>query len=376
MAPSVPIDREEILEGIRGWVEIETPTIEPEAVNQLVTKVENDYLALGATTERIPGRDGFGDLLKVRTPWGGDKPGLLVLAHLDTVHPLGTLEHNLRFRVEGDRAYGPGIYDMKGGGYLGFYAFQQFRKHNLETPLPITFLYNSDEELSSQSSRPVIEEEARKARYVLVLEPAREGGKVVTARKGSARFNIRITGRPSHSGSKHAEGRSAIKELARQIIDLEAMTDYDTGLTVNVGVISGGTRPNVIPETATAMVDMRVPTAEIADEAVVKVLSLKPYDPDVKVEVTGELKRPPYERLPHNIEIFEHAKRLAAEIGFELRDLKTGGGSDGNFTASTIPTLDGMGVDGAGAHTFDEHLLVSSLEPRATLVIRLMETLS
>ena len=376
MAPSVPIDREEILEGIRGWVEIETPTVEPEAVNRLVTKVENDYRALGATTQRIPGRDGFGDLLKVRTPWGDDSPGVLVLAHLDTVHPKGTLEKDLRFRVEGDRAYGPGIYDMKGGGYLGFYAFRQFRRQNRETPLPITFLYNSDEELSSPTSRPVIEEEAGKARYVLVLEPAREGGKIVTARKGSARFNIRITGRPAHSGSKHAEGRSAIKELARQIIALEEMTDYETGLTVNVGVISGGTRPNVIPATATAYVDMRVPTAEIAEEAVAKVLALKAYDPDVTVEVTGELKRPPYERLPHNIELFAHAKELAAEIGFELRDLKTGGGSDGNFTARTVPTLDGLGVDGTGAHTFEEHLLVSSLEPRAALVIRLMETLS
>ena len=375
MAPSIPIDQDEYLGGIRSWVEIKSPTVEPEAVNRLVAKVERDCAELGAATERIPGRNGFGDHLKVRTPWGGDGPGLLILAHLDTVHPMGMLEKDLRFRVEGDRAYGPGIYDMKGGGYLAFHALRQLRRHDRETPLPITFLYTSDEELSSPTSRPLIEEEGRKARYVLVPEPAREGGKVVTARKGSARFNIHITGRAAHSGSRHAEGRSAVKELAKQILVLEGMTDYESGLTVNVGVISGGTRPNTIPERASAVVDLRIPTADLAESAVAKVLALKPYDPDIRIEVSGGLKRPPYERLPHNIELFERAKVVAAEIGIDLKDIATGGGSDGNFTANTVPTLDGLGVDGAGAHTLDEHLLVSSLAPRATLLLRLLQTL-
>lgn len=376
MTASLPIEQGEILEGIRGWVEIETPTREPETVNRLSAEVERAYAALGATTERIPGRDGFADHLKIRMPWGGDGPGLLVLCHLDTVHPTGTLAGSLPFRIEGDRAYGPGIYDMKGGGYIAYYALRRLRDAGRETPLPVTLMYTSDEELGSPTSRPHIEAAAKDARYVLLPEPAREGGRVVTARKGTARFDIRVTGRPAHAGSKHAEGRSAIKELARHILALEAMTDYESGLTVNVGVVAGGTRPNVIPETATAEVDLRLPTPEIGEKAISEVLALKPYDPDIWIEVSGGEERPPYERLAHNVALFERAKALAAEIGFGLEDMATGGGSDGNFTAATVPTLDGLGVDGAGAHTLEEHLLVSSLVPRTKLLLRLMETLS
>ncbi len=367
-------DTSEILDGVRGWVEVETPTDCPEAINGLMDKVGADYAELGAIVERIPGSDGYGDLLRVRSPWGGDGPGVLVLSHLDTVHPIGTLE-TMPFRIDGDIAYGPGIYDMKGGAYLGFNGFRELVRTGRETPLPITFLYVSEEEVGSPISRDHIIAAAEQARYVLVTEPAREGGKIVTARKGSARFDISIFGKASHSGARHQDGRSAIKELARQILDLEAMTDYDLGLTVNVGVVGGGTRANVVPAQAQAMVDMRVPTPAVAETAIAKVQAIEPYDPDVRIEIAGGLNRPPYEKGPEIAALFDHARTLAADIGFDLQDLKTGGGSDGNLTAHLAPTLDGLGIDGKGGHTNYEQLYISSIAPRAELMFRLLETL-
>ena len=368
-------DSKEILAGIQEWVEIETPTNDAAAVNRLMDKVAADFDALGARVERIPGRDGYGDLISARTPWGGDGPGVLVLSHLDTVHPLGTIEHQ-PFKVEGDIAYGPGIYDMKGGAFLGFNAYRHLVRQDATTPLPVTFLYVSEEEVGSPFSRDRIKEEAGRARYVLVTEPAREGGKIVTARKGSARFTIKATGQAAHSGARHQDGRSAIKELAHQIIAVEAMTDYETGLTVNVGIINGGTRANVVPAEASMLIDLRLPTPEVAAAAIKAVEGLTPYDKDVRLEVSGGLNRAPYEKSPGIAALFEHAKGLAAGIGFTLEDLKTGGGSDGNLTADLAPTLDGLGADGKGAHTEFEQIYVSSLVPRATLMCRLLETLT
>ena len=211
-----PLDVTEILDGIRAWVEIESPTTDAAAVNRVVDKVASDYATIGAKMERIPGRDGFGDHLLVTSPWGGDGPGILVLSHLDTVHDIGMLATRLKFRVEGDVAYGPGIYDMKGGAHIAFAAMRQLARLGKETALPIRHLFVSEEEVGSPTSREVIEREARRAKYVLVTEPAREGGKVVTARKGVARFDLHIQGRAAHSGARHGDGRSAIKELALQ----------------------------------------------------------------------------------------------------------------------------------------------------------------
>ncbi len=369
------IDAEEILDGIRGWVEQESHTADVDGVNAMMTLAEAAYADAGALVERVPGRDGYGDHIVARSPWGGDQPGILVLSHLDTVHPRGTLE-NQPFKVEGDIAYGPGIYDMKGGAYLGLYAFRHLTRAGRETPLPVTQLFVSDEEVGSPTSEGLITELARGAKYVLVTEPAREGGKIVTARKGSARFVITATGQPAHSGARHSDGRSAIKEMARQILALEEMTDYDRGLTINVGLVSGGTGVNVVPAGCTAEVDVRVPTPPIADEIIARIQGLQPFDPDVEIAVTGGLNRPPYEKMPEIAALFDHARALAAEIGFELEDLKTGGGSDGNFTAAIAPTLDGLGVDGKGGHTHYEQLYISSLEPRANLMLRLFETLT
>lgn len=373
-APSNPFDTKTILDGIRRWVEIETPTEAPEQVNKLATMVADGYRGLPATVERVAGRDGRGDHLVARSAWGQDEPGILVLSHLDTVHPMGFIQR-LPFHIEGDSAFGPGIYDMKGGAYLAFHAFGQICAAPERSPLGITQLYVSDEEIGSPTSRALIEAEGRKAKYVLVTEPARDGGKIVTGRKGVARFEVFIKGVPSHSGTRPEDGRSAIRELGNVIQTLEGMNDLKRGVTVNVGVVRGGTKPNVIAEEAYAEVDMRVPSIADADELVPKILGLKSRTEGVDVKVTGELNRPPYEKGNAGAALYEHAKTLAAEIGFELIDTKTGGGSDGNFTAPHTATLDGLGVDGKGAHTHYEQLYISSIEPRARLLHRLYQTL-
>jgi glutamate carboxypeptidase len=369
-----PFDTLTILDGIRSWVEIETPTDAPAQVNKLAGVVADLYRDLPARVERIPGRDGCGDHLVARSTWGQDAPGILILSHLDTVHPMGFIER-LPFKVEGDSAFGPGIYDMKGGAYLAYHAFRQVSAAGARSPLGITQLYVSDEEIGSPTSRALIEREGQKAKYVLVTEPARDGGKIVTGRKGVGRFKVSIKGVPSHSGTRPQDGRSAIRELANVIQTLEAMNDLKRGITVNVGVVKGGTRPNVIAEEAHAEVDARLPTFADADEIVPRILNLKSRSEGVSVTVTGELNRPPYEKGNAGAALYEHARTLASEIGFELVDTFTGGGSDGNFTAPYTATLDGLGVDGKGAHTHYEQLYISSLEPRARLLHRLYQTL-
>ena len=373
-AASNPFDTQAILDGIRRWVEIETPTEAPEQVNKLATMVADGYRDLPASVERVAGRDGRGDHLVARSAWGQDQPGILVLSHLDTVHPMGFIQR-LPFHIEGDSAFGPGIYDMKGGAYLAYHAFRQICAMPERSQLGITQLYVSDEEIGSPTSRALIEAEGRKAKFVLVTEPARDGGKIVTGRKGVARFEVFIKGVPSHAGTRPEDGRSAIRELGNVIQTLEGMNDLKRGVTVNVGVVRGGTKPNVIAEEAYAEVDMRVPTIGDADELMPKILGLKSRTEGVDVKVTGELNRPPYEKGNAGAALYEHARTLAAEIGFELIDTKTGGGSDGNFTAPHTATLDGLGVDGKGAHTHYEQLYISSLEPRARLLHRLYQTL-
>src|ERR1700744_1278254 len=373
-SPANPFDSKAILDGIRRWVEVETPTEAPEQVNKLAAIVADGYRDLPASVERVAGTDGRGDHLAARSAWGQDQPGILVLSHLDTVHPMGFIQR-LPFRIEGDSAFGPGIYDMKGGAYLAYHAFRQICAAPERSQLGITQLYVSDEEIGSPTSRALIEAEGRKAKYVLVTEPARDGGKIVTSRKGVARFEVFIKGVPSHAGTRPEDGRSAIRELGNIIQTLEAMNDLARGVTVNIGVVKGGTKPNVIPEEAYAEVDMRVATIADANELVPKILNLTSKTEGVSVKVTGELNRPPYEKSTAGPALFEHAKKLAAEIGFELRDSYSGGGSDGNFTAPFAATLDGLGVDGQGAHTHYEQMYISSIEPRTRLLYRLYQTL-
>jgi glutamate carboxypeptidase len=374
MTAQNPFDPACILDGIRGWVEIETPTDAPAQVNRLATLVADLYRDLPASVERIPGQQGCGDHLVTRSSWGQDAPGILILSHLDTVHPMGFIAR-LPFKVEGDSAFGPGIYDMKGGAYIAHHAFRQLCAAGACSPLGITQIYTSDEEIGSPTSRALIEAEGQRAKYVLVTEPARDGGKIVTGRKGVGRFKVFIKGTPAHAGTRPQDGRSAVRELANVIHTLEGLNDLSRGITVNVGVVRGGTRPNVIAEEAHAEVDARLPTIADADEIVPKILNMKSRTEGVSVTVTGELNRPPYEKGNAGAALYEHARALAAEIGFDLVDTFTGGGSDGNFTAPHTATLDGLGVDGKGAHTHYEQLYISSLEPRARLLHRLYQTL-
>ena len=371
------IDAAEILEGIRSWVEIETPSTDAAAVNVLVEKVCRDLAALGASVERVPGRDGKGDHIRARSPWGGDRPGILLVSHLDTVWEKGTLARK-PFKVEGDKVTGPGVYDMKSGGYMGFYAYRHLVRQARESKLPITFLFMADEEIGSPTSRELIEETAKGAKYALVLEPARPNGAVVTARKAVGRFVLEVEGVAAHAGVNHELGRSAVAELARQILALEAMTDYASGDTVNVGVASGGTVgfANVVPGRARAEIDFRCPDAASAAALTARIEALKPQTRDTSLRIEGGVNRPAYIRDAGVAGLYEHANGLAGELGFELPEVPTGGGSDCNFTAAMgVPTLDGLGAVGAGAHAEHEHILLSSLEPRTKLLLRLLETL-
>lgn len=376
-AKNVPvIDGDEILEGVLRWVDIESPSHDGDAVNHMVDHVEEGLAVLGLHVDRTPGRDGFGDILTARTPWGGDGPGILVLSHIDTVHPIGTKEERNVIRREGDKVYGPGIYDMKAGAYCAFYAMRHIVRCNEETPLPVTFMYIPEEEVGSPTSRDMIVEQAKRNKYVLVTEPAREGGKIVTARNGRLQYTVKVTGRPSHAGSRHMDGRSAITEMAKQILRMEELTDYDAETTCSVGTITGGTMTNVVPHECEVTVDLRVPNVEAQQKIIDFFDDLQPFDSDCVVEVEGGVDRPPYDKFPGIEALFQHAKGLAAEIGFELQDLKTGGGSDGNFTGALgIPTLDGLGADGHGAHSYDEFIYYSSLEQRSKLMLRLLQTL-
>src|SRR5438046_482632 len=246
MSHHASVDLGAMMSGLQRWVETESPTRDKAAVNRMVDVVQSDVADLAVTVERVPGKDGFADNLIVRNQAAGSGGGILIMSHIDTVHPIGTLAGPLPFRRDGDKLFGPGLYDMKGGACLALDAFRRVVTAR-SSRLPLTFLFTPDEEVGSPTSREVIEREAKRARYVLVTEPARDGGKVVTARKGVGRFELRTDGVPAHSGARHHAGHSAIKEMARQILAIEGMTDYARGVTTTVGMVSGGTAPNVIP---------------------------------------------------------------------------------------------------------------------------------
>ena len=344
----------------------------------MAAMVERHAKAAGLAAQLTSLGDQTGPLLYISNRAAGDgRAGILVLAHLDTVHPLGTLQQN-PCRIEGDRLYGPGGYDMKGGIYLALTALGQLAAPG-STELPVDFLLVPDEETGSCHSRASIERYARQACYALVCEPARaDAGKCVTARKGTGMLRLKVQGRPAHAGVQHELGRSAIREMAHQVLALEAMTDYARGITVSVGTISGGTVTNTVPSQCEAMVDFRVPDMQSAADLLAKMRALKPVGPDVTLEIDAELNRPPMVRTAAVAELLARAQAWAAAAGFALEDAPmTGGGSDANFTAALgIPTLDGLGVDGDGAHSLHEYLLLSTLAPRLTFWTLLLKNLS
>lgn len=372
-ALDLPFDAEAMLPGLRHWVECESPTYDAAAVNRMMAIAARDLALLGARIEAIPGRMDFGDCLRATFPHpkAGTEPGILVLGHLDTVHPLGTLAA-LPFRREGNRLYGPGVYDMKGGNFIALEAIRQLLRAGIPTRRPVTVLFTSDEEVGSPSTRDLIEAEAARHAVVLVPEPARPDGGVVTGRYAIARFNLRTVGRPSHAGARLADGRSAIREMCRQVVAIEAMTT--DSVTYSVGVIRGGQWVNCVATYCDAESLTMAKRQEDLDEAVERMLSLRPIGEEVRLEVTRGVTRPVWEPDARVMALYETARGIANRIGFDITQQSSGGGSDGNFTgAMGIPTLDGLGVQGAGGHTLEEHLLLDSLVPRARLLAGLLQ---
>ncbi len=368
--------QEAILSAIRALVEHESKSRAEGPLNELADFVAAQLRDLGGGVELIA-EPGYGTHLRARFDFGHDtrEPHLLVIGHLDTVWPLGTLAR-LPFRITPEgHAHGPGIFDMKSGIAILLEAIRTIRQQELATKRPLTVLLTCDEEIGSKTSRPLVEEEAQNAAAALVLEPPVTGGIVKTGRKGIGTFTIRALGRAAHAGLDPAKGVNAIVELAHQTVRLAALNNYEQGVTVSVGIVNGGTGINVVPAEAEAKVDVRFWTSEDGEQVVNAIRGLTPTLAEAQLEITGGVNRPPMPRSERNIALFEHARELAAEIGFALEDTVVGGGSDGNFTAALgVPTLDGLGVDGAGAHAEHEHILISDIPRRAALLTRLLQT--
>ena len=361
-----------LLAELRGWVEAETPTTDPIAVNRLIDRCQRELTAVGGALERVPGRDGYGDTLICRTP--GEGAPVVVAGHLDTVWDHGTLAGSMPWRIDGAKAHVPGIYDMKAGSFMAFHSVREILRQKIPTKRPITLLLTPDEEVGSPTSRAPIEAAARGARAVLIPEPAGAGGACVTARKGVGRFDIAVRGISAHAGGNWSEGRSAVVALAEIILKIHAMTDLAAGITTNVAPIRGGTRPNVIPPEAGCEVDLRVPTVALGEQIEAAIVGLAYQRDGITVTVKGGMNRPPFAETPEIRALYAQAKSLAAKHGYELPVQHRGGGSDGNFTAALgTPTLDGLGCTGAGAHAPFEHILWQDLGPRCATLCALLE---
>jgi len=372
---NLPFDAEAMLEGLRPWIECESPTWDAGAVNRIMDLAARELALMGARIERIPGRMSFGDCVRARFPHPKeDEPGILIMGHMDTVHPVGTLAQ-LPFRRDGERCYGPAICDMKGGNYVALEAIRQLARAGIETPLPITVLFTPDEEVGTPSTRDILEAEAARHRYALVPEPATSEGGVVTGRYAIARFNLETVGRPSHAGARLAEGRSAIRAMARKVIEIESMTTDDC--TFSVGVIHGGQWVNCVATTCRAEALSMAKRQADLDQGVERMLALSGTADDVAFNVTRGVTRPVWEPDGATMALYATARGIAKSIGFDIPHKSAGGGSDGNFTgAMGIPTLDGLGVQGAGYHTLDEHIFIDSLVQRGKLMAGLLATLS
>ena len=370
--------RDEIVSTIRELVEIESPSDNKAAADRLAETVAQQFSQLGGDVQIHQAKD-FGNHLQVDFPGNAAAKPLMLLGHYDTVYPLGTLA-TMPCRAVGNKLTGPGVLDMKSGIALVLHALAALQDWHKEAcygglPRPVTVLLVSDEEVGSDSSRAITESLAKKAAAVLVLEPSYGlKGAVKTARKGVGEYLVRVTGKASHAGLDFQKGVNAILELARQIEKISSFTDLKKGLTVNVGTVSGGSRTNVVPAEATAQVDVRI--ARIKDAAGIdkKMRSLRPFNRKCKIEITGGINRPPMERTAGVAALYAQAAAIARDLGWKLGEAAVGGGSDGNFTASMgIPTLDGLGAVGDGAHAPHEHILISELPRRAALIAGLIE---
>ncbi len=364
----------DLLSCVTAFVELESPSTDKAALDRagqfLAGRFERD---LAARVEWFPVTD-QGNHFAARV--GSGHRQILLLGHHDTVWPVGTIDR-MPCRVEGDRLTGPGVYDMKGGTIQALFALQAVQALGLGKDKTFVFLGNADEEIGSHTSRQVIEDLARASECVLVLEPgAGVRGAAKLWRKGVGAYRLKVQGVASHAGGAPEKGRSALLELAHQIIDLQALNDFDQGVNVNVGVASGGTRSNVVPALAEAHVDLRVPDMAAYAGVHSRIIRRPTFVDGTSVEITGGINRPPMNETPASRRIYEKAAAAAAAEGVDLPVGGAGGGSDGNFTAALgVPTLDGLGAVGSGAHADHEHVLVSTIAPRVAWLARFLADL-
>ncbi len=363
----------EMLDVIRELVTQETPSSDKPRLDAFAARLAERFTAVGAQVDVIPA-EGRGNHVRARFgPQTGERPAL-VLCHYDTVWAVGSLATH-PFRIEDGKAYGPGIFDMQTSLMLSEYALRAVNDLGLTLPRPVTVLMTADEEVGSPTSRELIEDEARQSAYVLVMESPLLGGVLKTSRKGGGTYTLTITGRAAHAGVEPERGISAIQELAHQILKLHSLTDMAKGSTVNVGVVRGGSVSNVVAAQAVAQIDLRSWTQAEADRLCAGVTGLTPVVPGATLEITGGWNRPPLERSA-TIGLFTRAQEIGRELGLELKEGGTGGGSDGNFTGALgIPTLDGLGVPGHGAHADHEHIEVDRIAGSAALLTMLLTKL-
>ena len=372
--------QKQIMALLREMVECESPSNEPKAVNRFVDLLIDRTRDIGSAEVFRPAHFGKHARIEFKLPGkrrGKRKDGqLLALGHSDTVWPLGTIRQ-MPFRQEGGRLWGPGVLDMKAGLAFFLYAVRMLRELDVPVDRRVALLVVSDEEVGSESSRAMTEAEARNSAAVLVLEPgAGLAGKLKTSRKGVGAFNLRVQGQAAHAGVDFTNGASAIVELARQIEKIAGFTDLGRGITVNPGRISGGTRTNVVAAEAEVAIDVRVARERDAARLTKQFQKLRPVDKRCRLTVTGGLNRPPMEHTKAIAALFAHAKELAVELGVNLEESSTGGGSDGNFTAAAgTPTLDGLGGVGEGAHAINESILVDRIADRTALLATLLQKL-
>jgi glutamate carboxypeptidase len=362
----------------RALVETESPSGDLEgsrAVADLLAEAARGIESI-TSIERIESPD-YGEHLRLRAfNEAQDVSGnILLIGHTDTVHPRGSLRER-PWREQDGRIYGPGIFDMKANCALALEVINACASLGLAPRRPVVVLLTCDEETGSLTGRALIEEEARKAQSVLVLEPPVTGGRVKTARKGTGMFTMEAHGLAAHAGLEPEKGASAILELARQVLRLHALNDFERGITVNVGVIQGGTRSNVVAAHAQAEIDLRFSTAEEALQLEEKILGAQPFDERVKLTVHGGINRPPLERTEKVASLFELARGVAAKLDFELKEAAVGGASDGNFVAAlNVAVLDGLGIDGDGAHATHEHIVVNDIARRGALLAGIIASL-
>lgn len=364
---------EAMLRLLRRAVEIESPSDSKASVSKAARLFAGEFRKAGGRVQAQP-HAAAGPLVTVEFRGGKvSRSSVLVLGHTDTVWSVGTLAQ-MPFRVEINRAYGPGVLDMKSGLVIGLFAMRALRALRIQPRSSIRYFLNPDEETGSKAFRSRLIAEARRARACLVLEPAAAGGAVKTSRKGVGIFTLTVHGRSAHAGINPGAGVNAISELARQILRIEGFAGHAPGMTLNVGIVQGGSRSNVVPETAAAAIDARVVRPRDGDWIERKMRSLKPAIAGARLEINGGMNRPPLEHEQAK-DLFVLARSLAARLGFDLTEASTGGGSDGSFVAALgVPTLDGLGGVGDGAHARHEHVIIRELPRRAALVAALLAT--